>query len=30
MCLVENENAIAAYDSRVEERGVFGDTWRRF
>ncbi len=28
--LAENEDAIAAYNARVEKRGVFSDAWRRF
>jgi antitoxin CcdA len=28
--LRENRDAIAAYNARVAERGVFSDDWRRF
>jgi antitoxin CcdA len=28
--LAANEDAIADYNARVEERGVFSDAWRRF
>ena len=28
--LVENRDAIRAYNERVEREGVFGDRWRRF
>lgn len=28
--LEANEDAIAEYNARVEERGVFSDDWRRF
>lgn len=28
--LAENEDAIAAYNARVEKSGVFSDEWRRF
>jgi antitoxin CcdA len=28
--LAENKESIEEYNRRVEERGVFSDTWRRF
>jgi antitoxin CcdA len=28
--LAENADAIADYNARIEERGVFSDDWRRF
>jgi antitoxin CcdA len=28
--LAENADAIEEYNSRVEERGMFSDVWRRF